>query len=181
KEQVAKIFSGEITDWAQVKSPGRPIKIFARDDKSGTFDSFKALVLGGAKLASGATRFEDSAALSDAFHREPTGMGFIGQHYVRDSKAVARSEGNALTLIPNTLTVSTEVYLLSRRLYLYTAPHSENAWVSKFIEFALSNEGQQIVAKNGFVAQTVNSQNAAVAQSAPTEYKRLTTGAERLS
>src|SRR5262249_53890776 len=82
KEQVAKIFSGEITDWAQVKGPGRPIKIFARDDKSGTFDSFKALVLGSAKLASGATRFEDSAALSDAVAREPAGIGFIGLPYI---------------------------------------------------------------------------------------------------
>ena len=181
REQVARIFSGEITDWSQVQGPRSAIKIFARDDKSGTFDSFKALVLRNAKLASSATRFEDSAALSDAVAREPGGIGFIGLPYIRDAKAVAISEGNAPPLVPNTLTVSTEDYLLSRRLYLYTPPHSQNVWVSKFVEFALSGEGQQIVAQNGFIAQNVNSQNASVAQNAPAEYKRLTTGAERLS
>src|SRR5262245_2538925 len=181
KEQVAKIFSGEITDWAQLQSRPGAIRIFARDDKSGTFDSFKALVLRNARLAPAATRFEDSAALSDAVARDPNGIGFIGLPYIRDAKALAIAEGTASPLVPNTLTVSTEDYLLSRRLYLYTPSHSQNMWVSKFVEFALSTEGQQIVAQNGFVAQTVKSENASVAQSAPAEYKRLTAGAERLS
>ena len=181
REQVAKIFSGEVTDWSQVQGSRGAIKVFARDDKSGTFDSFKALVLDQSKLVQSAVRFEDSAALSDAVAREPNGIGFIGLPYIRDAKAIAISEGNAPPLVPNTLTVSTEDYLLSRRLYLYTPSPSQNSWVSKFVEFALSNEGQQIVAQNGFIAQTIRSENASVARNAPAEYKRLTTGAERVS
>src|SRR5262249_25648058 len=45
REQVAKIFSGEITSWTQVLINRGKIKVYARDDKSGTFDSFKSLVL----------------------------------------------------------------------------------------------------------------------------------------
>src|SRR5215470_3670119 len=158
KEQVAKLFSGEITSWEQLQSSRGPVKIYARDDKSGTFDSFKALVLGTKQLASSAQRFEDSIALSDAVARDPDGIGFIGLPYIRDAKAVAISEGNVSPLLPNTLTVGTEDYLLSRRLYLYTKSAGQNQWTNKFVEFALSSEGQRIVAESGFVAQTVKAE-----------------------
>lgn len=181
REQVAKIFSGEITNWSQVQGPNAPIKVYARDDKSGTFDSFKSLVLEKSNLISNAVRFEDSVALSDAVAGDSNGIGFIGLPYIRDAKAIAISEGNAPPLMPNALTVSTEDYILSRRLYLYTPAHSTNIWVGKFLEFALSNAGQQIVGENGFVAQTVKSESTAVAANAPGEYKRLTNGAERVS
>ena len=181
KEQVARLFSGETTSWNQVQSPRGAVKIYARDDKSGTFDSFKALVLGNNQLVPTAVRFEDSISLSDAVARDPNGIGFIGLPYIRDAKAIAVSESNAPPLLPNTLTVGTEDYILSRRLYLYTPSNSQNLWVRKFIEFALSSEGQQIVGNTGFVAQTVKSETVSVAQNAPSEYKRLTDGAERLS
>lgn len=181
KEQVARLFSGEITSWEQLQSPRGAVKIYARDDKSGTFDSFKALVLGTKRLAASALRFEDSIALSDAVARDPGGIGFIGLPYIRDAKAVAISEGNLSPLLPNTLTVGTEDYLLSRRLYLYTKSAGQNQWTNKFVEFALSSAGQRIVAESGFVAQTVKAESTTIAARAPLEYKRLTEGAERLS
>src|SRR5262249_1967139 len=181
KAQVAQIFSGEITNWSQVQGANAPIKVYARDDKSGTFDSFKTLVLDKSSLITNAARFEDSVALSDAVAGDPNGIGFIGLPYIRDAKAIAITEGSALPLMPNSLTVSTEDYLLSRRLYLYTPPHSTNAWVGKFLDFALSNTGQQIVSENGFVAQTVKSESTTIAANAPGEYQRLTNGAERVS
>ena len=41
-----------------------------------------------------------------------------------------------------TLTASTEDYILSRRLYLYTPANPRSNWVNKFVDFALSNAGQ---------------------------------------
>jgi phosphate transport system substrate-binding protein len=181
REQVAQLFSGEITKWNQVQSLRGEVKVYARDDKSGTFDSFKALVLGNKQLVARAMRFEDSIALSDAVARDPDGIGFIGLPFIRDAKAVAISEGSVPPLLPSSLTVGTEDYLLSRRLFLYTKSTSENPWIAKFIEFALSNEGQRIVGDNGFIAQTVQAESASVAAKAPAEYRRLTQGAERLS
>ena len=180
-EQVAKIFSGEITSWTQVLSPRGKINVYARDDKSGTFDSFKSLVLGGNKLVGTASRFEDSLALSEAVASDPDGIGFVGLPYIRNAKAVAVSDGNAIPLLPNRLTVATEDYILSRRLYLYTPSNPRNKWVSEFVDFALSKNGQDVVANIGFVAQNVKSDGSSVAQSAPEEYKKLTKGAERLS
>ncbi len=181
REQIADIFSGRITTWTQLLRQGGEIKIYARDDKSGTYDSFKSLVLGSNSLSTKATRFEDSDELSDAVAQDPDGIGFVGLPYIRDAKAIAVSEGDAIALMPNRLTVATEDYLLSRRLYLYSPSTPRNDWVRRFIDFALSKNGQEVVAKTGFVAQNVESVKASTVENVPVEYKKLTTGAERLS
>ena len=64
RKQIEAIFSDQTTDWSQVG--GRPghIDLFARDDRSGTCDTFKSLELESASLAPGTKRFEDSKALS---------------------------------------------------------------------------------------------------------------------
>src|SRR5215472_3823437 len=47
KDEIRRVFSGEISDWEQVNRPGPgSIRVLARDDKSGTWDTFKNLVLG---------------------------------------------------------------------------------------------------------------------------------------
>lgn len=181
KDQIAEIFSGKITTWSQVLSSRGQIKVYARDDNSGTFDSFKVLVLDNRQLVNSAVRFEDSIALSEAVARDPDGIGFVGLPYIKDAKAVAVTEGNALPLLPNRLTVATEDYLLSRRLYLYTTATTKNEWVRKFVDFTVSQTGQETVGKTGFIAQKVESENLLVVQNAPEEYKNLTKEADRLS
>src|SRR6516225_1719921 len=182
KDQIARIFSGEIADWQQLHGPTAPINVYARDDKSGTYDTFKALVLGGKKLAANATRFEDSRELSEAVAKDSNGMGFIGLPYVRDAKAVAVSENGTRPFLPNHFTVSTEDYALSRRLFLYTAVSPTNDLARKFVDFALAPNGQEIVEKIGFVGQNVApTQGTTIPSDAPDRYRQLTTGATRLS
>jgi phosphate transport system substrate-binding protein len=180
KEQVAKIFSGEVKSWKQVLSPRGDIRVYARDAKSGTFDTFKTLVLGGGNLAGNATLFEDSRELSDKVAADPDGIGFVGLPYIGSSKAVAISERGVRPLLPTRLTVATEDYLLSRRLYLY-APASAAGMARKFVSFALSRAGQDVVNTIGFVAQNVQKERVPPSADAPSEYTRLTSGADRLS
>ena len=175
-----QIFSGELSDWSQIGFSRGPIHIYARDDKSGTFDTFKTLVLGGKPLAPEAKRFEDSNELSEAVAADPSGIGFIGLPYVHSAKALAISEKQAQALQATRLTVATEDYPLSRRLYLYTPTNPTNRFTQKFIEFAISKQGQYVVADSGFVAQNVVPQDQAVAQEAPRDYKQLTQRAKRL-
>jgi phosphate transport system substrate-binding protein len=181
KNQIMNIFSGDVQDWSQLSSSHGAIKLYARDDKSGTFDTFKSLVLAGKPLATGAQRFEDSNALSEAVASDPNGIGFIGLPYVHSAKALAVSEKGARALRPSRLTVATEDYPLSRRLYLYTPANPQDRFTRKFVEFALSKQGQDVVGNSGFVAQNVTPQPQVVAEGAPVEYKKLTEGAERLS
>lgn len=182
KDQIGRIFAGEVTDWKQLGAPGGAINVYARDDKSGTYDTFKTLVLGSKKLVASARRFEDSRELSDDVAKDPNGIGFIGLPYVRDAKAVAVSENGTRPFLPNRFTVSTEDYPLSRRLFLYTSANPTNDLARKFVDFALSPPGQEIVDKTGFVGQNVApTQGASIPGNAPARYKQLTTGATRLS
>ena len=182
KDEIMRLFTGESADWPKAGSSKVAAKIYARDDKSGTYDTFKTLVLGGKPLAQGARRFEDSNELSDAVAHDPNGIGFIGLPFVHNAKPIAVSEKGTRALLPTRLTVATEDYSLSRRLYLYTPATPANKLTGQFVEFALSKQGQDVVAANGFVAQNVAVENAqGVSDAAPDEYRQLTRNAERLS
>jgi len=178
--QIGKIFTGEIANWQDAGGAAGAIKVLARDDKSGTYDTFKALVLGKRQLVAGAVRLEDSRELSDRVAGDPDAIGFIGLPYIRSAKAVAVWEPGTTPLVPNRLTVATEDYLLSRRLFLYTAA-SSNPLVRRFVEFALGSAGQDIVAQNGFVELNVKAESAAAAANSAPEYMSAISGAERLS
>ncbi len=181
KDQIMRLFSGDATSWSDVGGSGGTVKVYARDDKSGTYDTFKSLVLGSKSLVSGAQRFEDSNALSEAVAGDSNGIGFVGLPYVHIARAVSVSEKGASALQPTRLTVATEDYPLSRRLYLYTPANPTNKLTRKFVEFALSHQGQDVVGASGFVAQNITPQTEVIAANAPSEYKQLTNGAQRLS
>jgi phosphate transport system substrate-binding protein len=181
KDKIMRIFTGEITDWSQVGALRGAIKVYARNDNSGTYDTFKSLVLGGKPLAAGAQRIEDSKALSDAVAADPHGIGFIGLPYIQSAKPIAVSDKGTLALLPTRLTVGTEDYLLSRRLFLYTPVNPSNKLTRQFLEFAISSKGQDVVGATGFVAQNVTQMEQTVPADAPAEYKQLTQDANRLS
>jgi phosphate transport system substrate-binding protein len=181
KEQIRGIFTGEVSDWSKVGTSHGAIKIYARNDDSGTYDTFKTLVLAGKPLAQGAQRFEDSRALSEAVAADPNGIGFIGLPYILSSKGIAVSDKGTVPLLPTRLTVSTEDYLLSRRLYLFTPSNPGNKYSRMFIEFAISKRGQDAVGDSGFVTQNVAQLSQTAPQDAPQEYKQLTMDAHRLS
>ncbi|MGI9279168.1 MAG: substrate-binding domain-containing protein [Endozoicomonas sp.] len=74
---VARLFSGEVTNWKELGGADLPVSLFARDDRSGTWDTFKNLVLAKKyKLASAAERFESNPVLSDRVASTPGGIGF---------------------------------------------------------------------------------------------------------
>ncbi|WP_341958098.1 phosphate ABC transporter substrate-binding/OmpA family protein [Pseudomonas sp. RC10] len=181
--QLAKVFSGEIRDWEALGGTGGPIHLYARDQQSGTFDTFNELVLAksGKKLALDAKRFESSEALSDEVSEDRHGIGFIGLPYVRQSRAVAIIDGESRPMLPTISLIATEDYPLSRRLYFYLPPQSNQRWAKALVRFAQSPQGQSIVAQNGFVAQTVQAVKVRATSEMPAEYQNLTREAERLS
>ena len=117
-DEIAKIFAGTIKDWSEVGgSPGK-IKLYARDAKSGTFDTFDNLVLKprNMKISPEAQRFEFSPELSDETAGDPNGIGFSGFAYIRNAKALAISSECGIVSPPLVFSVKTEEYPLSRRL-----------------------------------------------------------------
>ncbi|WP_296185537.1 phosphate ABC transporter substrate-binding/OmpA family protein [Pseudomonas sp. UBA1879] len=181
--QLAKVFSGEIHDWEALGGTGGAIHLYARDQQSGTFDTFNELVLGkwARSLAPNAKRFESSEALSDEVSQDRQGIGFIGLPYVRHSRAVAIIDGESRPMLPTSSLIATEDYPLSRRLYFYLPPGSNQRWAKALVRFAQSPQGQSVVAQNGFVAQTIQAVKVRATSEMPATYQNLTREAERLS
>ncbi|MGC2628369.1 MAG: phosphate ABC transporter substrate-binding/OmpA family protein [Rhodomicrobium sp.] len=159
-DQIAKIFAGATGDWSEVGgSPGK-IKLYGRDAKSGTYDTFNNLVLkpGNLKISAEAKRFESSPELSDETAHDPNGIGFVGFAYVRNAKALAISSACGIVSPPQVFSVKTEEYPLSRRLFLHSTGFLSPLG-SRLLDYALSDGVQDTVSGAGFVNQRIDLQS----------------------
>lgn len=175
------IFTGTISDWSQIGGRRGTIARYGRDDKSGTFDSFKSMILNdGSALAADTRRFESSQALEKAVAADPNGIGFVGFSYVSDAKLLAVNEGGTLPLKPDRMSVATEDYLLARRLFFYVS-QSANEQTRHFLDFVHGREGQAVVDRAGFVAQNIFIGDSQPLAGQPDDYYDMVAEASRLS
>lgn len=164
KETVGRIFAGEITDWSEIGGrPGR-IKVHARDDKSGTFSSFEDLVMKPFKkpLKFDALRYESSDKLSDEVEADVNAIGFIGLPYVKNNQALAIGYACGIAHAPSRFAIQSEVYPLSRRLYLYTLGAPRHPTAHQLVAYAVSDAAQQVVRDADFVDQTIEFEDTAL-------------------
>ena len=144
-DQIARIFAGEINDWSQVGAVAGPIHIYSRDEKSGTYDTFKKLVLDAStppRRLGNATLFQSNEDLSDAVAADPSGIGFAGFSSKRNARAIAIDTVCGLSFPPAPFGVRSEDYPLSRRLYFYVPQVRRNNYINDFLSFVLSDEAQ---------------------------------------
>ncbi len=180
--QVAKIFSGEITNWRDIGGIDKSITLYARNDNSGTWDTFKELVLAANySLAPTAKRFESSDDLAAHVANDTAAIGFTGLSSVNNTKVLAIADDNTEPMLPTEFTLATEDYPLSRRLYFYTPYSTEITLVDEYVDFCLSEQGQDIVRKTGFISQNIQGYRHNVTPQAPLEYQQLSSLGKRLS
>lgn len=193
-EQIARVFSGEITNWKQLGGADLAVSVYARDEQSGTWDTFKSRVLKPYKLklaSRNVLRYEDSALLVRNVASNKGGIGFTGLAYVDSSvKGLAVQAGKeARAFQPTRLTVKTQDYPLARLLYFYL-PIDANQMARDFVKFTMSNDGQAVVDKAGLVGQGLSTKSDARNASAmkqqlledstvPKAYKELIAEADR--
>ncbi|MDU9392384.1 phosphate ABC transporter substrate-binding/OmpA family protein [Pseudomonas sp. zfem002] len=182
-EQLARIFSGQIATWEELGVGGGPIQLYARDDRSGTWETFKALVLEPHRqsLASSARRFESGEELAEAVRHDRQAIGFSSLSTVHGARVLAVADGASRALLPSPEQVASEDYPLSRRLYFYLPPAQGNPLARALLDFTQSPRGQAIVASNGFIDQRVRTLSAPPQADMPPSYRRLSGEAQRLS
>lgn len=158
-ENVAKIYSGQITDWSELGLPAGKINVYAPTPDSGTFETFNQLVLEPRKLkvVETAKRTANHAEQSDWVARDQLGIGFAGIAYQRNAKALNIEASCGLITRPSTFTMKTEEYPLSRRLFLYTPGAPTDPMARNLLTFALSPAAQPIVKQNDFIDQAPDS------------------------
>ena len=146
KEQVKKIFAGEITKWSQVGGENKDIHVIAREEGAGTRTAFEELVMGNALVKSSAILLPSSGAIRTAVSSNPQAIGFVSFGYVDSSVKTLGINGVAGT-VQNTINGT---YPIVRPLYFLTK-EQPTGLVKDFIDFCLGPEGQNVVAEEGYV------------------------------
>ena len=156
-EELALIFSGEVSNWSQIGGQDAPITLYALEDALGTFQTFSSLVLApyDLSLARGAKRYRSNIRLSDAVATDRNGIGVTGIAFQRAAKALPIRQECGILSYPTTFAMKTEEYPLSRRLYLYTPPTKIAAHARRIVDFAMSDAAQPLIAEAGFIDQNV--------------------------
>ncbi|MFK7942638.1 MAG: phosphate ABC transporter substrate-binding/OmpA family protein, partial [Paracoccaceae bacterium] len=156
-EELALIFSGALTNWSQLGGEDAPINLYALDDKSGTFQTFGALVLApfGTDISPTANRVVSNIKVSDSVAGDPNGIGVTSAAYERAARALPIRQECGILSYPTTFSMKSEEYPLSRRLYLYAAPNEISTHARQIIEFATSEAAQPFVQEAGFVDQAI--------------------------
>lgn len=180
-KQLKSLFEGQTVDFSDVGGINSAVSVYRRDDNSGTYDTFKSIVMGKSKISSNAKTYEDSRKLSQDVSNDPGSIGFVGFTHIGSSKAVPIGEDGQQALLPTRFTIATEDYPLARRLYLYTLSSSSNPEVGQFIKYVLSEKGQKIVEANDFVPMSIVKQQSSSSVKGSSLYQKLTHDAERLS
>lgn len=157
-DQIADIFTGRLTNWKQVGGPDSQIVILSREVNSGTHVYFKEHVLRKNDPASkeefspSALMLPSSQAIADEVAANTGAIGYYGMGYICDRQkaiAVAKDLSSAYEE-PTIDNVIKGAYPISRPLLFYTKGEPQAA-VKKFIDFALSPQGQEIVLNTDFV------------------------------
>ncbi len=154
-EDIAKIFSGQITDWGQMGYPPGKISVHAPGAESGTWETFDSLVLKprNLKLTPAARRTLNHSEQSDWVAADPVAIGVVGMAYQRSGKPLNIESACGLITPPSAFSIKTEEYPLARRLFLYTPGRPEQPLAAALLDFALSTEAQSIVRNADFVDQ----------------------------
>jgi serine/threonine-protein kinase len=177
---LTRIFAGNIADWSELKLAPGSVHTYVREEGSGTRDVLSRW-LGLAAFAPNARAIDDNASLASAVAGDPLGIGFVGMAYVANAKPIAVSAPGIAARQPTPFTVSTESYLLSRRLYLYTAEKPKKQAVD-LVRFATSAEGQKAARAAGFVGLGVALEPPLPCDAkCPPKYAAATKTAQRLS
>lgn len=145
--QLEAIYLGEITNWRDVGGEDVPITVVIRDINSGTRGAFDKIVLKGAEPS--APNLEKALAASDVaalVGEDPHAVGYVGFGHLDPGLKVLKIDGVA----PLAETARDGSYKVTRPLQLMTGPLSQPL-AESFVEFALSEAGQQVVVESGWV------------------------------
>jgi len=157
-QQLSDIFCGRITNWKEVGGLDQKIVLLSREVNSGTHVYFKEHVLrkndpaDKAEFAPSALLLSSSQAIAEEVAGNPGAIGYYGMGYIskRQKPVSVAQDAQSPYVAPLIENVVSGAYPISRPLFLYTNNKPQGN-TQKFVDFALSPEGQEIVLKTDFV------------------------------
>jgi len=158
RENLAKVFHGEITNWKKLGGPDMKIIVVNRDEASGTYGSFYDLFLKKAypDKASAYTKdaivTKENGEVAAKVASTPGSIGYVGMGFAPEVVKAGGRELKIDGIAPTVANVLSKKYPGSRSLYLVTKGNPVNGSTEKaFIDFILSPRGQAIVKSADFI------------------------------
>jgi phosphate transport system substrate-binding protein len=157
-DQISRIYSGEIRNWAEVGGEDRPIVRLSRETNSGTHVYFLEEVLRlGQKdnptlFSADTLLLPSSEGITAELAYNRNAIGYDGLGYVTDEVkvlAVAVDPAGPY-LLPSAASVNDGTYPIARDLYMYTAGQPSSG-AQAYLDWIIGPDGQAIVTQLGFV------------------------------
>ncbi len=138
--QVIDVFTGQITDWSQVRGQKEQIRVLNRPEVSGTHQAFKSIVLNGGNFGTSPNietmPRDETTGMLQALRRD--GIGYATFNQVADQQTVR-------TIAIDGLTPEAADYPYQRELaYVYKQPTTSS--VEAFLGYVTSDEGREAIA-----------------------------------
>lgn len=147
-EQIRDIYTGKITNWKELGGNDAPIVVVSREDGSGTRDAFQEIVGFKAEELTVNSQISDgSGNIKSLVQGNENAIGYISFSYVDDSVSAVKVDGVEATP-ENVLNKS---YKVSRPFLAVYKEENLTESGKSFIDFILSEEGQDIVAKEHLI------------------------------
>lgn len=148
-KQLGDIFSGKVSNWKQVGGKDAPIKLYGRENSSGTYVFFQEEVVKG-DYAPSCQTLPGTAAVVNAVMKDPNGIGYGGAAYSEGIKICkVKKDANSTAYEASEENIKNGLYPISRYLYMYTR-NRPTGEIQKFIDWTLSPEGQKMVTEVGY-------------------------------
>jgi phosphate transport system substrate-binding protein len=148
-KQLSDIYKGVITNWKEVGGADQSIKLYGRENSSGTYVFFQENVVKG-DYATSCQTLPGTAAVVNAVKKDAYGIGYGGAAYAEGIVICkVKRDDKSIGSIPTAETIKTGEYPITRYLYMYlrNRPTGET---KKYIDWILSSEGQKLVVELGY-------------------------------
>ncbi|MCL1917443.1 MAG: extracellular solute-binding protein [Peptococcaceae bacterium] len=157
QEQIRQIYSGKITNWSAVGGEDFTVMAFQRQEGSGS-QSGMLRFMEGTPLQQAPTEacLQEMGALVETVVRPDNGKASLGYSYYYYVNAMYIKEGIKLLAVdgiaPSHETIKKGTYPIVTPYYAIIRKDApEGGFARKFLEFALSEQGQEIAEQAGYV------------------------------
>lgn len=159
--QIAAIYRGQITNWADLGGPDAPIAPYSRAAGSGSRATFEAVVFPGedarGAAETGVTSISNKAMVA-AISADPTAIGYASLAFAKGVNTLDITGACGLVSRPDAFDLRSAQYPLGRRLYLYNVPDGLHPAAQAFLDYARSPAADDAITQAGFVNFAVDRQ-----------------------
>lgn len=153
---LARIFSGEVTNWAELGGADAPIFLHARAPNSGLEQAFEdsVLAVGGKSLKNDAIRHGSNAELVDAVAADPFAIGIASFSSLGNARPLSLVGSCGFVVEPSEMSLKTEDYPLTAPLLIYTPARRLPTLARDLLLYLRSGDAQIVIKRMGFVDQS---------------------------